>query len=341
MTEIVVVIVALLLLLAVALSIYFSVARKRSETLKARAASEAESAPLARGDIGDLLKRIRALEIKVRHLVDEMFAGSYHSVFKGQGMNFEEVREYQAGDEIRSIDWNVTARLGDPYVKLFTEERELSMVLLVDLSASGNYGSSQFSKREIAAEVAATFAFSAIRNSDRVALILFTNEVELYLPPGKGRSHVLRVIREVLYYEPKGRQTDIADALRYLNRVMHRRSIAFLISDFHAPDFTQELALAARRHDLNAIQIRDPLEAELPDVGRLMLQDEESGELVEVNTGRAEIRRRFAERARKRQEALERLFLRNSVDFVPLRTDADYLPALRTFFQRREKRLVR
>ena len=177
----------------------------------------ATTAPLSRstgrGDVTDVLKRIRRIEIKVKHLVDEAFAGSYHSVFKGQGMNFEEVREYQPGDEIRSIDWNVTARLSQPYVKVFTEERELTLVLLVDLSASGNYGSDHFSKREIAAEIAATLAFSAIGNNDRVALILFTDKVELFIPPGKGRTHVLRVIREVLFYEPKSRQTDIGVAL--------------------------------------------------------------------------------------------------------------------------------
>lgn len=290
-------------------------------------------------DIGVLLKRIRALEIKARHMVDEVFAGSYHSVFKGQGMNFEEVREYQPGDEIRSIDWNVTARLNDPYVKLFTEERELTMMLLVDLSASGNYGSQEFSKREIAAEVAATLAFSATRNSDRVGLILFTDRVELYIPPGKGRSHVLRVIREVLYHEPKSQRTNVGEALSYLSRLIHRRSIVFVISDFYTNDFNKELSLASRRHDLTAIQIKDPLEESLPNIGRVMLEDQESGEMVEVNTSSRRVREEFARRAQERQKGLESLLVRAQVDHIPLNTNEDYLPALRYFFQRRERRL--
>ncbi len=294
-----------------------------------------------RGNVTDVLKRIRRLEIKVKHLVDESFAGSYHSVFKGQGMNFEEVREYQPGDEIRSIDWNVTARLSEPYVKVFTEERELTLVLVVDLSASGNYGSDNFSKREIAAEIAATLAFSAIGNNDRVALILFTDKVELFIPPGKGRSHVLRVIREVLYYDPKSRRTDVAAALVYLNRVITRRSIAFLISDFHAAPFKKELSLAARRHDLTAIEIRDPLEQALPKIGRVMLEDQETGELLEVNTSSKALRQQFASQVKQHQESLASQFLQGGVDHVSLATTDDYLPALRQFFARRERRLTR
>lgn len=299
------------------------------------------NAATGRGEVTDVLKRIRALEIKVKHLVDEAFAGSYHSVFKGQGMNFEEVREYQPGDEIRSIDWNVTARLSQPYVKLFTEERELTLTLLVDLSASGNYGSARFSKRETAAEIAATLAFSAIRNNDRVALIVFTDDVELFIPPGKGRSHVLRVIREVLYHEPRSRRTRVAEALRYFNRVLHRRSIAFLISDFHDQGFERELALANRRHDLTAIQIRDPLETRLPTIGRVMLEDQESGELMEVNTSSSHVRSRFETQVAKRQEHLEKTLLRTGIDHISLATDEDYLPALRQFFERRERRMMR
>ena len=297
--------------------------------------------PEEQRDIGVLLKRIRALEIKVRHTVDEVFAGSYQSVFKGQGMNFEEVREYQPGDEIRSIDWNVTARLNEPYVKLFTEERELSLVLLVDLSASGNYGSQEFSKREIAAEVAATLAFSATRNNDRVALIIFTDDVELYIPPGKGRSHVLRVIREVLYFEPKSRKTNIGEAVSFFNRVIHQRSIAFLISDFYGPEFGKELNLAARRHDFTAIQIHDPLEEQLPNVGRVMLEDQETGELIEVNTSRRDVRTAFEKRVAERQEELEHQLAKYGVDHVPLVTDEDYLSPLRQFFQYRKRRLAR
>lgn len=306
---------------------------------RALAASAPVSESTGRGDVTDVLKRIRKIEIKVKHLVDEAFSGSYHSVFKGQGMNFEEVREYQPGDEIRSIDWNVTARLSQPYVKVFTEERELTLVLMVDLSASGNYGSDNFSKREIAAEIAATLAFSAIGNNDRVALILFTDKVELFVPPGKGRSHVLRVIREVLFYEPKSRQTDIGVALSYLNRVISRRSIAFLISDFHAPDFDKELSLARRRHDLSAIEINDPLEQELPKIGRVMLEDQETGDLLEVNTSSPNLRRQFASQVQAHQEQLADQFSKQGIDHVSLSTTDDYLPALRQFFEKRERRM--
>src|SRR5215213_6310860 len=214
----------------------------------------------------EILKKIRTLEIKTKGLVQTMFAGDYHSVFKGRGMNFEDVREYQPGDEIRAIDWNVTARLGTAYVKKFTEERELTVMLVVDVSASGDFGGVRLSKRELAAEVACLLAFSAIRNNDKVGLLLFSDHVELFIPPKKGRVHTLRLIREILFFEPKGRGTDPADALDYLNRVVHRRSVSFLISDFQAPDFSRQLSVTSRRHDLVAIPIVDPCEEELPDV---------------------------------------------------------------------------
>ncbi len=292
-------------------------------------------------DIRSVLRKIRAIEIKVRHLVDQAFAGSYHSVFRGQGMDFEEVRQYQPGDEIRSIDWNVTARFGDPHVKQFTEERELSVVLLVDLSGSGNFGSQERSKRETAAEIAATLAFSATRNNDRVGLLLFSDRVELYIPPRKGRSHVLRVIREVLFFRPEGRGTDLAGALRYVNRVMHRRAILFLLSDFFSPDFQKELSLTSRRHDVIAVQIRDPLEEELPRVGRILLEDEETGAQLEVNTSDEKVRRRFREETEAAQASLEKTLGRCGVDRVALTTAGEYLPLLRSFFQRRLRRIRR
>ena len=226
-------------------------------------------------------------------------------------------------------------------MKLFTEERELTLVLLVDLSASGNYGSQEFSKREVAAEIAATFAFSAIRNSDRVALIIFTDDVELFIPPGKGRSHVLRVVREVLYHEPKSRMTDVGNALNYMNRVIHTRSIVFMISDFHTAEFSKELSISSRRHDLTAIQIRDPLEESLPRIGRVMLEDQESGKMMEVNTSSASVRSQFEKRVAKRQAELAQQFMRGGIDHISLATDEDYLPALRQFFERRERRLAR
>src|SRR5213596_4162354 len=203
----------------------------------------------------EILKKIRTLEIKTRGLVEAAFAGDYHSVFKGRGMNFEDVREYQPGDEIRSIDWNVTARMGNAFVKKFTEERELTVILVVDVSASGNFGSTTQSKRELAAEVACLLAFSAIKNNDKVGLLLFTDRVELFIPPKKGRAHTLRLIRDILFFEPKGRGTKPGEALAYMNRVLHRRSVVFLISDFQARDFSKELSVTARRHDLIAVRI--------------------------------------------------------------------------------------
>src|SRR5580765_6852606 len=238
----------------------------------------------------EILKKIRALEIKTKGLVQTIFAGDYHSVFKGRGMNFEDVREYQPGDEIRAIDWNVTARLGTAYVKKFTEERELTVVLVVDVSASGSFGSASQSKRELAAEVACLLAFSAIRNSDKVGLLLFTERVELFIPPKKGRSHTLRLIREILFFEPQGRRTEPALALDYLNHVVTRRSVVFFISDFQAEDFSRALTITSRRHDFVAIRIDDEREEVLPDIGLITLEDAETGEQIEINTGDRNIR---------------------------------------------------
>ncbi len=255
-------------------------------------------------------------------------------------MNFEEVREYAAGDEVRSIDWNVTARLGEAYVKKFTEERELTVMLLVDVSASGSFGSVNLSKRELAAEVASLLAFSAIRNSDKVGLLLFSDHVELFIPPRKGRSHILRLIREILYFEPKGRGTDPASALTYLNKVVTRRSVVFLISDFQTPNMSRELSVTARRHDLIAMPIVDPCEEILPDVGLLMLEDAETGEQIEINTSDRSIRADFVAAADERRSELNRLLRRNRIDSIALKTNEDYLPALRSFFRLRERRLA-
>src|SRR5713226_4686331 len=232
----------------------------------------------------EILKKIRTLEIKTKGLVETAFAGDYHSVFKGRGMNFEDVREYQPGDEIRAIDWNVTARLGNAFVKKFTEERELTVVLVVDVSASGSFGSISQSKRELAAEVACLLAFSAIRNNDKVGLLLFTDRVELFIPPKKGRSHTLRLIREILFFQPAGRGTEPALALDYLNKIVTRRAVVFFISDFQAPDFSHALAVSGRRHDFIAIHIQDEREKVLPGIGIITLEDAETGEQIEVNT---------------------------------------------------------
>ena len=288
----------------------------------------------------EILKKIRALEIKTRGLVETAFAGDYHSVFKGRGMNFDEVREYQPGDEIRAIDWNVTARLGTAYVKKFTEERELTVVLVVDVSASGNFGSASQSKRELAAEVACLLAFSAIRNNDKVGLILFTDRVELFIPPKKGRSHTLRLIREILYFQPEGRGTEPALALDYLNKVVTRRAVVFFVSDFQAKDFSKTHAVSGRRHDFIAIHVEDEREKVLPNIGIITLEDAETGEQIEINTAERPIRTRFTTLAEGKYDELARTLRRNNVDAISLRTGEDYLPALRSFFKQRERRLA-
>ncbi len=291
----------------------------------------------------DILKKIRRLELKTRGLVAATFSGQYRSVFKGRGMNFEEVRQYAPGDEVRSIDWNVTAKFGevhgDAYVKKFTEERELTVMLIVDVSASGDFGSVHLSKRELAAEVACLFAFSAIRNNDKVGLILFSDHVELFIPPKKGRLHTLRMMREILFFEPKGKGTQPAEALNYLNQVVHRRSVVFLISDFQAPDFSKALAVTSRRHDLIAIPIIDPREEDLPDVGLLTLEDAETGEQIEVNTSDRATRLAFLKAVDQRTTDRLRDFRQKRIDAISLTTNEDYVPALRAFFKNRERRL--
>jgi uncharacterized protein (DUF58 family) len=288
----------------------------------------------------EILKKIRALEIKTKGLVQTMFAGDYHSVFKGRGMNFEDVREYQPGDEIRAIDWNVTARLGTAFVKKFTEERELTVVLVVDVSASGNFGSVAQSKRELAAEVACVLAFSAIRNNDKVGLMLFSDRVELYIPPKKGRSHTLRIIREILFFEPEGRGTKPALALDYLNNVVTRRAVVFFISDFQTGDFSRELSVSGRRHDFIALHIQDEREENLPNVGIITLEDAETGEQIEINTADRSTRARFNALAETHRTELNRTLRRNNIDAVSLRTGENYLPALRSFFKQRERRMA-
>ena len=312
----------------------------------------------------EILKKIRQIELRTNRLVSETLAGQYHSVFKGQGMNFEEVREYQPGDEVRSIDWNVTARMNHPFVKKFVEERELTLMLVVDVSGSGLFGSREQSKRELAAEIASVLAFSAIRNNDKVGLILFTDNVEKFIPPRKGRKHVLRVIREVLFFQPRRRGTDLNDALEFLLHVTPHRAIAVIISDFIGSpaiarrgrrqlrpqlmlleslaqaSFTM-LRQANRRHDVVAVQITDPHELELPDLGRLVLEDAETGEIVEVGTGDARKRAAFAERQARAQADLGRLFRSAGIDAIQLRTDQPYTTTLGKFFETREKRRLR
>jgi uncharacterized protein (DUF58 family) len=289
---------------------------------------------------------MRQLEIRTRRLVNDSLSGSYHSVFKGRGMDFDEVREYSPGDEVRTIDWNVTARAGRPFVKKFTEERELTIFLLVDISASGNFGSGAIAKRDLAAEIASVLAFSAIRNSDKVGLLLYTDQVERYLPPKKGRRHVLRVVRDIMYHAPERIGTDTVKALDVANRLLHRRAIVFLISDFETPKNTPAARLELRRamrrtnrrHDLVAVHVEDPREKELPDVGIVALEDAESGEVIEVDTASATIRKRFKELSLERGRGLVSDFRAEGIDTLQLQTDAPYMPALQRFFKTRERR---
>jgi uncharacterized protein (DUF58 family) len=287
---------------------------------------------------------MRELEIRTRRMVDDSMAGAYHSVFKGRGMDFDEVREYSPGDEVRTIDWNVTARAGRAFVKKFTEERELTIFLVVDISASGNFGSGDLAKRDLAAEVASVLAFSAIRNSDKVGLILYTDRIERYLPPKKGRRHVLRVVRDILYHEPQGLRTDTVKTLDAVNNLLHRRAVVFLISDFETSGGDPETARAQlrravrqtnRRHDLIAVHIEDPREKELPNVGIIALEDAETGEIVELNTARAVVRKRFNELSLERAQRLKSDLRAEGVDIVQLRTDTPYIPPLQRFFKSR------
>lgn len=287
---------------------------------------------------------MRELEISTRRMVDDSMAGAYHSVFKGRGMDFDEVREYSPGDEVRTIDWNVTARAGRAFVKKFTEERELTIFLVVDISASGNFGSGAMAKRDLAAEVASVLAFSAIRNSDKVGLILYTDRVERYLPPRKGRRHVLRVVRDILYSEPQGIGTDTVKALDVVNQVLHRRAVVFLISDFVTSGGDSGAARAQlrraarqtnRRHDLIALHIEDPRERELPNVGIVALEDAETGEIIEINTARSTVRKHFNELSLERAQRLRSDLRAEGVDSVQLRTDLPYIPPLQRFFKSR------
>src|ERR1700742_1815662 len=294
-------------------------------------------------------KGMREMEIRTRRMVDDTMAGAYHSVFKGRGMDFDEVREYTPGDEVRTIDWNVTARAGRAFVKKFTEERELTLFLVVDISASGNFGSASMSKRDLAAEIASVLAFSAIRNSDKVGLILYTDRIERYLPPKKGRQHVLRVVRDILYHEPQGVGTDTVKMLDVVNQLLHRRAVVFLISDFETSggepaSVRAQLRRAARqtnrRHDLIAVHIEDPREKELPNVGIIALEDAETGEIIELNTARASVRKRFTELSLERAQRLRSDLRSEGVDTVQLRTDMPYMPPLQRFFKSRGRTRV-
>jgi uncharacterized protein (DUF58 family) len=286
----------------------------------------------------ETFRQVRRIHIRTRRLVDGALAGEYHSVFKGRGMEFAEVREYVPGDDVRTIDWNVTARMGQPFVKQYVEERELTVMLLVDLSASGQFGSVTRFKSEIAAELCAVLTLSAIRNNDKVGLVLFTDRIEHFIPPQKGRNRALQVIRDMLVFEPAGRGTDIARALEYLHRVCRRRSVTFLISDFLAHDYERALRLVHQRHDLVPICIVDPRERELPNVGLVWLRDLESGEYALIDTGSAAVRRDYREQREAAALARQRLFRSLGIDAIEVDTRESYMHPLMRFFRLREKR---
>lgn len=286
----------------------------------------------------EILRKVRRIEITTRGLVNEVFSGEYHSVFQGRGMNFAEVREYQYGDDIRSIDWNVTARTGTPFVKVFEEERELTVMLVVDVSASGNFGTRMRMKGDVAVEICALLAFSAIKNNDKVGLILFSDRIEKFVPPRKGRRHVLRVLRELLYHRPDRSGTDIRMALEYLTRVTRRRAVVFLVSDFLAGGFGRALNIAGRRHDTIAVRVRDRRETELPSIGLVEFEDAETGERFVVNTSDRSFREAFGRDRAAVEEELGRTLHQGKVDLIDIRVDRPYVRPLMRFFKERERR---
>jgi uncharacterized protein (DUF58 family) len=288
----------------------------------------------------ELVKKLKKIEIFTSRLANDQLAGSYHSVFKGRGMAFSEVRQYQPGDDVRFIDWNVSARMNDTYVKVFTEEREMTVMLLVDLSASGRFGSTEKPKIETVAEVAALLAFSAIKNNDRVGLVLFTDRVERFVPPKKGRSHVMRVVTEILNADPEGEGTDLGVALDLLGGIGKRRTVAFLISDFIADQYEKPLKVVSAKHDLIPIQIVDPREQELPDIGLALIEDLETGEIVEVDTSDLDVRADYAREAQRQRAAREHLFRRLQLDHVTVNTDRDFVKPLTELFRLRQRRLT-
>ena len=297
----------------------------------------------------EILRKVRQIEISSNRLVSEALAGSYHSAFKGQGIDFEEVREYQPGDEVRSIDWNVTAKMGFPFVKQYREERELTILLAIDISNSGVWGSGERTKRERLAELGALLSFSANRNGDKVGLLLFSDQVEKYLPPAKGQKHVLRILREILFHQNESKGTDLNEGLRFLNRVMRRRAVVFLLSDFIIPEydseeetveniFLKELSTTRRRHDLVCCQIHDKIEKEIPNVGRVHFEDAETGETIILDSSNKDFRKQYREHSQNRQETFIRRLRRRGIDNFQFSTDSDYVKALREFFHLRGNR---
>ncbi|WP_108869455.1 DUF58 domain-containing protein [Aquimarina aquimarini] len=286
-------------------------------------------------DTKELLKKVRKIEIKTRRLSDHVFGGEYHSTFKGRGMTFSEVRQYQFGDDVRNIDWNVTARYNEPYIKVFEEERELTMMLMVDVSGSQFFGTQEQFKKGIITEIAATLAFSATQNNDKIGLILFTDSIELFIPPKKGRSHVLRIIRELLEFEPKSKKTNITQALKFLSNVMKKKAIVFVLSDFVADDYQHTLKITGGKHDVTGIRVYDRREEEIPNLGMVQMEDEETGELLLVNTASKNTRINYSKYYQERVDYFRDSFKRSGAGFLSSRVDESYVKKLLGYFKRR------
>lgn len=287
-------------------------------------------------ETAELLKKVRKIEIKTRGLSNQLFSGEYHSAFKGRGMTFSEVREYQAGDDIRSIDWNVTARFNHPYVKIFEEEREMTVMLLVDVSASGEFGTRKQLKQELITELCAVIAFSSIQNNDKIGVIFFSDKIEKFIPPKKGKTHVLQIIRDLIEFTPERKQTDLRVPLKYLTSVIKKRSITFLISDFLNDDFSDAIKIANKKHDVVALRITDRREHELPNIGLLKIRDAETGDVKWVDTGNKLVRQHFLANAKRREQQLKDIFNKSGVDAVTIDTGTSYIQPLMNLFKRRE-----
>jgi uncharacterized protein (DUF58 family) len=286
-------------------------------------------------DTKELLKKVRKIEIKTRRLSDHIFGGEYHSTFKGRGMTFSEVRQYQYGDDVRNIDWNVTARTNEPHIKVFEEERELTMMLMVDISGSELFGTEEQFKSEVVTEIAATLAFSATQNNDKIGLILFSDEVELYIPPKKGKSHVLRIIRELIEFHPKSKKTNIAEALKFLSSVMKKKAIVFVLSDFIADDYDHTLKIAARKHDVTGIRVYDKHEETIPNLGMVQMLDEETGELMLVNTSSKKVRLNYGKFYQQKVDYYNESFTKSGAGVIDCRVDESYVKKMLGYFKRR------
>lgn len=283
----------------------------------------------------DILQKVRKIEIKTRRLSDHIFSGEYHTSFKGKGMSFSEVRQYQYGDDIRAIDWNVTARYNEPFVKVFEEERELTLMLMVDISGSQDFGSTNDFKRDIVTEIAATLAFSATTNNDKIGLILFSNQIELFIPPKKGKSHILRIIRELIQFKPKSNQTNIGQALEYLSKVMKKKAIVFVLSDFMTKDYDRVLRIAAKRHDVTGIKVYDKREKEFTNIGYVLMQDAETNETMYANTSDAQVRNAYRDHYEDLENYFTSSFTKSGAGVIKTRTDESYVKKLLAYFKAR------